>query len=105
MPSVRTSKPTMRPFAGQSGRHSARQAVSNREHGMPSELPPNRRRRPVKKKTRLKKRFPTPTKRPIKEPRQPARMHGMRLFELKTLWQAEREEYKRSEVGTGAQRF
>ncbi len=29
----------------------------------------------------------------------------MRLPELKTLWQAEREEYKRSEVGTGVQRF
>lgn len=29
----------------------------------------------------------------------------MRLSELKTLWQAERDEYKRSEVGTGVQRF
>jgi type I restriction-modification system DNA methylase subunit len=29
----------------------------------------------------------------------------MQLSELKTLWQAEREEYKRSEVGTGVQRF
>jgi hypothetical protein len=30
---------------------------------------------------------------------------GMQLSELKTLWQAEHESYKRSEVGTGVQRF
>lgn len=29
----------------------------------------------------------------------------MQLSDLKTLWLAEREEYKRSEVGTGVQRF
>ena len=29
----------------------------------------------------------------------------MRLSELKALWSAEREDYKRSEVGTGVQRF
>ena len=29
----------------------------------------------------------------------------MRLSELKALWNAEREDYKRSEVGTGVQRF
>ena len=29
----------------------------------------------------------------------------MRLSELKALWEAEREQYKRSEVGTGVQRF
>ena len=36
---------------------------------------------------------------------QEAETHGMRLPELKALWQAEREDYKRSEVGTGVQRF
>lgn len=34
-----------------------------------------------------------------------AETQGMRLAELKALWQAEHEDYKLSEVGTGVQRF
>lgn len=37
--------------------------------------------------------------------RQGAETHGMRLPELRALWQAEHEDYKLSEVGTGVQRF
>jgi hypothetical protein len=75
--------------------------------GPPGEdVKPHSRRLLAKKETTLKKRLPTPAKRaPIKGKNQPMGTHGMRLSELRTLWEAEREEYKRSEVGTGVQRF
>jgi hypothetical protein len=64
-----------------------------------------------KKKMRVKKRVPASArvasrKRTPKRGRhQPAGAHGMQLSELETLWEAESEEYKHSEVGTGVQRF
>jgi type I restriction-modification system DNA methylase subunit len=60
----------------------------------------------MKRNARIKKRSLTLARRAgITGRHQGAGTHGMQLSELKTLWQTERDEYKRSEVGTGVQRF
>ena len=60
----------------------------------------------MKRNTRIKKRSPTLANRATITGRDKgAGTDGMRLSELKALWQAEREAYKQSEVGTGVQRF